>query len=106
MSKFLKVGEILRSLEEELQYLKSIDIVTTCYDINKCELIKEFAHSASELLNMDEIFKVYRYFNRNTGICFPKIETTIKNNIEIELEELKIRILMCSVDKILDYKKH
>jgi Iap family predicted aminopeptidase len=91
-------------LKDELYYLENLEI-TTAFDIELYEEIKKFVYKILEMNNFEEIYLEYKKFNESTNLTFPRIEDTIVNKDNLDIENIKTKIVVCCIDRILGSRK-
>lgn len=88
------------TLKEELDYLNYISNNINFDNVTSGKL-KEYVHKVINCNTTEEIYKIYLIFTKFTRIKFPKIENNIKYKIEEDVEAVKIKFTVSSIDKIL-----
>lgn len=93
------------TLKDELKYLEDIKLDAS-YDEIICKKLKEYAYKIIECKNTKELYELYLQVSDLTKVSFPRIEFNIENKIEEDLEELKMKFLICAIDKTLNTKQN
>lgn len=93
------------TLKDELEYLEDISLDTSSDEII-CKKIKEYVYKIIECKNTNEIYELYFQVSNLTKVSFPRFEFNMDNKIEEDLEELKIKFVICTIDKTLKTKQN
>lgn len=92
------------SLEGELKYLENIKIDAS-FDEIICNKIKEYVYKVVDAQSTSEIYDIYEHISDLVHISYPRIEYNIENKIEEDLQALKTKFIVCSIDRILSTKQ-
>ena len=67
-----------------------------------CETLKNILYTLIKFDTIEDLLKYYNTLQDETGIVFPRVEEDLK--MGSSLEDIKSRIVICVVDKLLSKK--
>lgn len=93
------------TLKDEVEYLENIKLDTS-FDEIICKKIKEYVYKIIECTNTNEIYELYLQVSDLTKVSFPRFEFNMDNKIEEDLEELKMKFVICAIYRTLKTKQN